>query len=406
MNIVSHFSNIGEKIISNIEAADSTIWAAVAWFTDKRIFDALLAKLDEKVNVKIILRNDAINFNNLRSLDWATFISKGGKVFFLEKDTHLLHHKFVIIDGKILINGSYNWTYYAEKRNRENILVFEDKEQKLIEEFYSEFEYLERKSKEIKEVKYFDFSDITDEELIGYIEKDEISKEEIEEHEEINKEVSDLMYEGKIEHNNTNYEEAILIFSEVLKVEPENTDAIHKLAWSYIRLGEKRKDNKYFQKGVELVEGKAELFEDKGYYLNVMGCLYHDLKKLDLAKKFICDAIEHEEQISYYCNLRNVAYDLKNSNLIYDTEVKINQLCANYVKEHGHDEKEGGDWNLMSAYYQRAFFSKGIDKIKYLRKSFKEYKNLGLINRDLHDYNEILQEVKNSFPQDEEEFLI
>ncbi len=34
-----------------------------------------------------------------------------------------IHHKFCLIDEDVLINGSYNWTYFSEKRNYENIVV-------------------------------------------------------------------------------------------------------------------------------------------------------------------------------------------------------------------------------------------------------------------------------------------
>ena len=34
-----------------------------------------------------------------------------------------MHNKFAIIDGKLLINGSFNWTYQATKKNFENVVV-------------------------------------------------------------------------------------------------------------------------------------------------------------------------------------------------------------------------------------------------------------------------------------------
>ena len=34
-----------------------------------------------------------------------------------------MHHKFCIIDNTMVLTGSYNWTYYAENRNIENIVV-------------------------------------------------------------------------------------------------------------------------------------------------------------------------------------------------------------------------------------------------------------------------------------------
>ena len=54
--------------------------------------------------------------------DFQKFIDIGGHFYF--SDTrNPMHNKFCVIDNKVLINGSYNWTYYAEDRNRENILI-------------------------------------------------------------------------------------------------------------------------------------------------------------------------------------------------------------------------------------------------------------------------------------------
>jgi len=34
-----------------------------------------------------------------------------------------MHHKFVVVDDKIVATGSFNWTASAERWNRENLLV-------------------------------------------------------------------------------------------------------------------------------------------------------------------------------------------------------------------------------------------------------------------------------------------
>ena len=35
---------------------------------------------------------------------------------------HHFHHKFAVLDGHTLINGSYNWTRGADRNNRENFM--------------------------------------------------------------------------------------------------------------------------------------------------------------------------------------------------------------------------------------------------------------------------------------------
>lgn len=49
-----------------------------------------------------------------------------------------MHHKFAIIDKKVLITGSLNWTTQAIQNNRENVLIMEDTE--YVRLFLEEFE--------------------------------------------------------------------------------------------------------------------------------------------------------------------------------------------------------------------------------------------------------------------------
>lgn len=49
-----------------------------------------------------------------------------------------MHHKFAIVDRKMVITGSLNWTTEAIQNNRENILIMEDAE--YVQPFLEEFE--------------------------------------------------------------------------------------------------------------------------------------------------------------------------------------------------------------------------------------------------------------------------
>ena len=48
-----------------------------------------------------------------------------------------MHHKFAIKDGRVLINGSFNWTRQAITGNQENLLITEDPAatEKFVQEF-------------------------------------------------------------------------------------------------------------------------------------------------------------------------------------------------------------------------------------------------------------------------------
>ena len=93
-------------------------------FTNKRIFDVLIDKLnsDKGISIKLVVINDNIN-NRIGGLDFQQFINAGGVFFFAEKNIPM-HNKYCIIDSQIVVTGSYNYTYYAESANEENIIRF------------------------------------------------------------------------------------------------------------------------------------------------------------------------------------------------------------------------------------------------------------------------------------------
>ena len=51
-----------------------------------------------------------------------------------------MHHKFAVLDEKIVITGSYNWTFASEEENYENLLILRDPE--VVRTYRPEFESL------------------------------------------------------------------------------------------------------------------------------------------------------------------------------------------------------------------------------------------------------------------------
>ena len=136
-----HFTNIEKQIIDLISSSQSNIKISVAWFTNKRIFYKILEILESQKSVELMINNDITN-NNRNCLDFEKFLGKGGKLYFI-KSEYFLHHKFMIIDDKKVMTGSYNYTEIAESTNIENIVVIENENQ-VTEDFMLEFERLKR----------------------------------------------------------------------------------------------------------------------------------------------------------------------------------------------------------------------------------------------------------------------
>lgn len=132
----AYFSEIRSIIISYINNATTSIQVAMAWFTSNELFDALLNALSRRVNVDIVLLDNAINFMYYAP-DFNKLLKAGGKLRIAKVEDGFMHHKFCIIDNSIVITGSYNWTYYAETRNIENIIITDDKN--IIDSYKKEF---------------------------------------------------------------------------------------------------------------------------------------------------------------------------------------------------------------------------------------------------------------------------
>ncbi|MGH9403075.1 MAG: phospholipase D-like domain-containing protein [Terriglobia bacterium] len=59
-----------------------------------------------------------------------------------------MHHKFAIIDGRVALTGSYNWTKESELSNYENLVVIA--EPRVVANYTREFESLWEIAKELK----------------------------------------------------------------------------------------------------------------------------------------------------------------------------------------------------------------------------------------------------------------
>ncbi|MBD5359805.1 MAG: DUF1669 domain-containing protein [Bacteroides sp.] len=132
----AHFSNIRSHIVTLLQDANNEVLVAMAWFTSIQLFTELIECLKRGIRVKLILLDSPINFMEYAP-DFNEFIKYGGSLYIASSERGLMHHKFCIIDNSIIITGSYNWTYYAETRNVENILISDDI--KIVNQFAEEF---------------------------------------------------------------------------------------------------------------------------------------------------------------------------------------------------------------------------------------------------------------------------
>jgi phosphatidylserine/phosphatidylglycerophosphate/cardiolipin synthase-like enzyme len=108
-----------QRIRTLLAQAKQTVEMCVFTITDDRLTSAVLEAHGRGVRVRIITDNDKAA--DLGS-DADRFLRAGIELR-VDRTEYHMHHKFALFDGKILLNGSYNWTRAAADNNEENFVV-------------------------------------------------------------------------------------------------------------------------------------------------------------------------------------------------------------------------------------------------------------------------------------------
>lgn len=136
------FENIEQRIIKEINKAERFIYVAVAWLTNQKLYQALSKKAISGCKIYILYSNDEINTNS--RIDFSANSSGNLYIFPIgDGDKDLMHNKFCVIDQSIVISGSYNWSYKAEKNLENVVITYEDS--KLANQFIQEFKRIRDK---------------------------------------------------------------------------------------------------------------------------------------------------------------------------------------------------------------------------------------------------------------------
>jgi len=120
-------------ILAELGSARRSADICVFTITDDRIARAILAAHARRVEIRIITDNDkqydaGSDIERLRS---------AGIALKVDETEHHMHHKFALLDGATLLNGSYNWTRGAAAFNEENLIV--TREPSLVQTFSQRF---------------------------------------------------------------------------------------------------------------------------------------------------------------------------------------------------------------------------------------------------------------------------
>ncbi len=108
-----------DAVAHEIESARSTILVQAYSFTSAPIAKALVAAQRRGVRVQVILDKGELR-QNYREPD---FLAQMGVPTRIDAKHTNAHNKVMIIDGQVVLTGSFNFTRQAETSNAENLLV-------------------------------------------------------------------------------------------------------------------------------------------------------------------------------------------------------------------------------------------------------------------------------------------
>lgn len=133
LNVFSPREAVEPQIIALVAQAQDSIEFLAFSFTSDDLGDALLARHAAGVQVRGVF--EARNANGLGS-EYGRLQAAGLDVH-RDGNCYTMHHKVIIIDGQVVVTGSYNYSRRAEQTNDENTLIVDD--QGIAQAYQAEF---------------------------------------------------------------------------------------------------------------------------------------------------------------------------------------------------------------------------------------------------------------------------
>lgn len=142
-----------QRLLHHINTATKSIDLCLFLVTSEPLCDCIIEKINQGVKVRAIVDGTTYESPDSKASKFQTngaiVISSWCQTNYF-KDSFtlaelgltngdlLMHHKFAVIDNSILITGSFNWTFSAAMKNKENIIITSSKY--LVNPFIKEFQ--------------------------------------------------------------------------------------------------------------------------------------------------------------------------------------------------------------------------------------------------------------------------
>ncbi|XP_026158757.1 mitochondrial cardiolipin hydrolase [Mastacembelus armatus] len=131
-DVETSFSRLLRHILSASSSLDLCLFA----FSNMDLCSAVLALHSKGIIIRVLADSDyaAITGSQIGVL------RKAGICVRCDLSSVCMHHKFAVVDDRLLLNGSLNWTLKAVQSNMENVVVTEVPD--LVQPFVKEFHRL------------------------------------------------------------------------------------------------------------------------------------------------------------------------------------------------------------------------------------------------------------------------
>jgi phosphatidylserine/phosphatidylglycerophosphate/cardiolipin synthase-like enzyme len=110
------------RIVSAIDGARRALFVQAYGFTSPPIVSAIGRAKKRGVEVRVILDKTNVPRGKGRSnYSGLTYLENAGVPVRIDGSVAIAHNKVMVIDGALVVGGSYNFTRSAEQRNAENV---------------------------------------------------------------------------------------------------------------------------------------------------------------------------------------------------------------------------------------------------------------------------------------------
>lgn len=111
-----------EAVVATINAATKSVRVQAYSFTSAAIAAAVVAAHKRGIDVQVVLDKS----QRTEKYSSADFLVNGGVPTFIDAKHAIAHNKIIVVDGLLVLTGSFNFTKSAEEKNAENLLLITD----------------------------------------------------------------------------------------------------------------------------------------------------------------------------------------------------------------------------------------------------------------------------------------